>query len=64
MPKRRYKCWVLRSPTGDLYRTDSISDFVKARQKARKEYQICYDQERREKRREDAKARYAKLTPE
>lgn len=31
MPKRRYKCWVLRSPTGELYRTDSISDFVKAR---------------------------------
>lgn len=30
MPKRRYKCWVLRSPTGDLYRTDSISDFVEA----------------------------------
>lgn len=34
------------------------------RQKARKEYQTRYDQERREKRREDAKARYAKLTPE
>lgn len=31
MSKRRYKCWVLRSPTGDLYRTDSISDFVKSR---------------------------------
>lgn len=30
MPKRRYKCWVLRSPTGELYRTGSISAFVKA----------------------------------
>lgn len=30
MSKRRYKYWVLRSPSGDLYRTYSLSDFVKA----------------------------------
>ena len=29
MPKRRYKCLVLRSLTGELYRTDSISSFIK-----------------------------------
>ena len=30
MSNRRYKYWVLRSPSGDLYRTYSLSDFVKA----------------------------------
>ena len=30
MPKRRYKYWVLRSPSGELYKVCSLRDFVES----------------------------------